>query len=44
MNQDTILMVFCMVIRNAGGVKDDGLLLDGRDDYIEFEGIINRYF
>ena len=26
------------------GVKDDGLLLDGRDDYIEFEGIINRYF
>lgn len=26
------------------GVKDDGLLFDGKDDYLEFEGIVNRYF
>ncbi len=26
------------------GVKDDGLLLDGKNDYIEFEGMVNRYF
>jgi hypothetical protein len=26
------------------GVKDDGLLFDGKDDYLVFEGIVNRYF
>ena len=26
------------------GVKDDGLLLDGVNDYIEFQGRINKYF
>ena len=26
------------------GVKDDGLLLDGVNDYIEFQGKINKYF
>jgi len=26
------------------GVKDDGLLFDGVNDYIEFHGIINKYF
>lgn len=26
------------------GVKDDGLLFDGVNDYIEFEGRINKYF
>jgi len=26
------------------GVEDDGLLLDGIDDYIEFAGPVNRYF
>ena len=26
------------------GIEDDGLLLDGVDDYLEFHGIINRYF
>jgi hypothetical protein len=26
------------------GVEDDGLLLDGARDYIEFPGIVNRYF
>ncbi len=26
------------------GVKNDGLLLDGRNDYIIFEGMVNRYF
>ncbi len=26
------------------GVDDDALLLDGQDDYIEFEGYVNRFF
>ena len=26
------------------GIEDDGLLLDGFDDYIEFHGLVNRYF
>ena len=26
------------------GIEDDGLLLDGFDDYIEFHGIVNEYF
>ena len=26
------------------GIEDDGLLLDGVDDYIEFHGMVNRYF
>lgn len=26
------------------GVDDDGLLLDGIQDYIEFPGVVNRYF
>lgn len=26
------------------GVKNDGLLLDGKNDYIVFEGLVNRYF
>ena len=26
------------------GVKDDGILLDGKDDYLVFDGIVNRYF
>ena len=26
------------------GVKNDGLLLDGKNDYIVFEGVVNRYF
>lgn len=26
------------------GIEDDGLLLDGVNDYIEFHGIVNRYF
>lgn len=26
------------------GVKNDGLLLDGRNDYLVFEGTVNRYF
>ncbi len=26
------------------GVDDDALLLDGEDDYIEFEGYVNRFF
>ena len=26
------------------GVKDDGLLLDGVNDYIEFQGNVNKYF
>jgi hypothetical protein len=26
------------------GVEDDGLLLDGIDDYVEFSGRVNRYF
>ncbi len=26
------------------GIEDDGLLFDGNHDYIEFHGIVNRYF
>ncbi|MFQ5448198.1 MAG: hypothetical protein ACE5FF_14835, partial [Saprospiraceae bacterium] len=26
------------------GVDDDAIWLDGVDDYIEFEGMVNRYF
>lgn len=26
------------------GIEDDGLLLDGVNDYIEFHGMVNRYF
>ncbi len=26
------------------GIEDDGLLLDGVNDFIEFEGVVNRYF
>lgn len=26
------------------GIEDDGLLLDGVNDYIEFHGVVNRYF
>lgn len=26
------------------GVDDDALLLDGEDDYVEFEGYVNRFF
>ncbi|MEM6966709.1 MAG: LamG domain-containing protein [Bacteroidota bacterium] len=26
------------------GIEDDGLLLDGVDDFVEFHGIVNRYF
>ncbi len=26
------------------GIDDDGLLFDGSDDYLEFEGQLNRYF
>lgn len=26
------------------GIEDDGLLLDGVQDYIEFEGLVNAYF
>jgi len=26
------------------GVKDDGLLLDGKNDYIEFHGFVNKHF
>jgi hypothetical protein len=26
------------------GIEDDGLLLDGVNDYVEFHGIVNRYF
>ena len=26
------------------GIEDEGLLFDGEDDYVEFNGIVNRYF
>lgn len=26
------------------GIEEDALLLDGNDDYIEFKGLVNRYF
>ncbi len=26
------------------GIEDEGLLFDGINDYVEFEGIVNRYF
>jgi len=26
------------------GIENEGLLFDGVDDYVEFEGIVNRYF
>ncbi len=26
------------------GIEDEGLLFDGIDDYVQFEGIVNRYF
>lgn len=26
------------------GIEDDGLLFDGRDDYVEFSGMVNQYF
>ncbi len=26
------------------GIEDEGLLFDGVDDYVEFSGIVNRYF
>ncbi len=26
------------------GIEDDGLLFDGNHDYIEFHGLVNRYF
>ncbi len=26
------------------GIEDDGLMLDGRRDYVEFRGLVNKYF
>lgn len=26
------------------GIEDDGLLFDGKHDYVEFQGMVNRYF